>query len=113
MWSNPRAKAAVGCRETGSRGCEGGDPGGKCLWRRARQPRKQDNNAESCTGSGAITIASLPSQASIDSWTIERLAHKMPDALNYRVGPQPGGPLYVSDVPNNREDPRQGCPLSA
>ena len=26
----------------------------------------------------------------------------MPDALNYRVGPQPGGPLYVPDTWNNR-----------
>ena len=93
--SNPRAKAAVDCRD-GSRGCEGGDHGGKCLWRRARQPRKQDNTAESCIGSGAITIASLPSQASIDSWIVERLAHQTPDTLNYRVGPQPGGaPLCV------------------
>ena len=30
----------------------------------------------------------------------------MPDALNYRVGPQPGGPLYVPDVLNNREGPQ-------
>ena len=30
----------------------------------------------------------------------------MPDALNYRVGPQPGGPLFVSDVLNNREGPQ-------
>ena len=27
----------------------------------------------------------------------------MPDALNYRVGAQPEGPLHVPDVPNNRE----------
>ena len=27
----------------------------------------------------------------------------MPDALIYRVGPQPGGPLYVPDTLNNRE----------
>ena len=30
----------------------------------------------------------------------------MPDALNYRVGPQPGGPPYVPDVLNNREGPQ-------
>ena len=30
----------------------------------------------------------------------------MPDALNYRVGAQPVGPLYVADVPNNREGPQ-------
>ena len=36
------------------RGCEGGDYGGKCLWRKARQPWKQGNIAESCVGGGAI-----------------------------------------------------------
>ena len=30
----------------------------------------------------------------------------MPDAPIYRVGPQPGGPLYVPDVLNNREGPQ-------
>ena len=88
-----------------SRGCEGGDSGGKCLWRKARQPRKQGDTAESHIGDGAITIASLSPPASLRGWTIERLAHQMPDALNYR-GPQPGGPLYVPDVPNNREGPQ-------
>ena len=29
------------------KGCEGGDPGGKCLWRKARQPWKQGDSAES------------------------------------------------------------------
>ena len=37
---------------------------------------------------------------------IKRLAHQTPDALNYRVEPQPGEPLYVLDVPNNREGPQ-------
>ena len=27
----------------------------------------------------------------------------MPDMLNYRVGPHPGGPLYVLDLWNNRQ----------
>ena len=30
----------------------------------------------------------------------------MPDVPIYRVGPQPGGLLYVPDVPNNREGPQ-------
>ena len=30
----------------------------------------------------------------------------MPEALNYRVGAHPGGPLYVPDTPNNREGPQ-------
>ena len=38
---------------------EGRDCGGKCLWRKARQPGKQGNSAESRIEGGAITIASL------------------------------------------------------
>ena len=30
----------------------------------------------------------------------------MTDVPNYRVGPQPAGPLYVPDAPNNREGPQ-------
>ena len=30
----------------------------------------------------------------------------MPDALNYRVGPQPGEPLYVPDTLNNIGGPQ-------
>ena len=33
---------------------------------------------------------SLPTHTSISSWTIERLAHHMPDTLNYRAEPQLG-----------------------
>ena len=42
------------------RGCEGGNCGGKCLWKKARQPWKQDDSAELHVVGGAITIASLP-----------------------------------------------------
>ena len=34
----------------------------------------------------------------------------MPDALNYRVGPEPGGPLYVPDSWNIREGPQARVP---
>ena len=74
----------------GSRGCEGGDCGGKFLWWKARQPWKQGYTAESQLGGGAITTASLSPHASIGSWTTERLARQTPDVLNYRVGPHPG-----------------------
>ena len=47
-------------RQIEGRGGEGGDCGGKCLWRKARQPWKQGDTAESCIGGGAITTASLP-----------------------------------------------------
>ena len=93
----------------------------------ARQPWEQGNTAESCIAGGAVTIASLPGHTSIHSWTIERLAHQTPDALNYRVGPQPGRPfkcltrpstdrtparvpLYVPDARNHREGPQTRGP---
>ena len=44
-----------------------GDCGGKCLWRKYRQPWKQGNTTEPHIESGAITIASLAQHASIDS----------------------------------------------
>ena len=64
MGSNPRARAAVDCRET-----DGGDLrekiGGKCLWRKARQPWKQGDTAESRVRGTASTIASLSPHARI------------------------------------------------
>ena len=60
-------RAAVDCREMDPAGCEGGDRGGKCLWRKAGQPWKQGDTAESRVRGGAITKASLPSHASIGS----------------------------------------------
>ena len=78
-------------RRIGSRGCEGGDCGGKCLWRKARQPWKQGDTAESHVGGGVITIlSSLTWHASICSWVTEGLAYQTPDTLNYRAGPTQG-----------------------
>ena len=37
----PQGKGCCWLRRDGLRGCEGGDCGGKCLWRKARQPWKQ------------------------------------------------------------------------
>ena len=82
-------KSCYWLQRDGSRGCEGGDCGAKCQWRKARQPWKQGDTAESHVGCRAITIASLSPYASVSSWTIERLAHQTPDALNYWVGPLP------------------------
>ena len=62
MWSNPRARAAVDCREMDQGDVR--ETGGKCLWRKARQPWVQGNTAESDVGGGGITIASLPPCAS-------------------------------------------------
>ena len=81
---------------------------GKCLWRKARQPWKQGNTAESCIGGEAVTLASLSPHASTGSWTIERLACQTPEALNYRVGPHPEGPFkclmcWTTEGPQARE----------
>jgi len=67
-----------------------------------------------CIGGGAITIVSLSPQARMGSWTIERLAHKMPEALNYRVGPPPRVP-HLSPWPANLQRRPQpgGAPLCA
>ena len=49
---------------------------------------------------------------SIGSWTIERLAHQMPDALNYRAGPHPGCPFKCL-MCRSTDNPSQGPPLCA
>ena len=64
---------------------------GKCLWRKARQPWKQGDTPESHVEDGAITMASLHMPASAAEQ--ERLAHQMPDVLNYRVGLHSGCPF--------------------
>ena len=56
----------------GLRGCEAGDCSGKCLWREAGQPWKQDNTAESHIRGEAITIASLSPHTSAEQ---DSLAH--------------------------------------
>ena len=85
-------RAAVDCRQM-DHGDLGEETGGKCLWRKAGQPWKQGDTAESHIAGGAVTIAPLPQHASTEHCTIERLAHQMPDTLNYRVGPRPGCPF--------------------
>ena len=49
LWSNPRARAAIDCRER-NRGDMREETGGKCLRRKARQPWKQGDTAESRVG---------------------------------------------------------------
>ena len=96
----------------GLRGCEG-DCDRKCLWRKAGQPWKQGDTAESCIGGGSITIASFSPQASISNWTIERLTHKMPDTLNYIVGLHTGCPFKCLMHWSKRRTPIRGASLCA
>ena len=55
----PSATAAVDCRETEREEVREEIMVGNCLWRKARQPWKQGDTAESHVRGGAITIASL------------------------------------------------------
>ena len=110
-------------RRDRSRRWEGGAYSGKCLWRKARQPWKQGDTAESCIRGWAITIASLPTRqyqqlnnretGPSNTWCTElhgrtppRVLLQVTDALIYRVRAQSGGTLYVPDMPNNREGPK-------
>ena len=61
MWRNPRARAAVDCRET-DRGDVREETVVGNVWRKARQSWNQGDAAESQVGGGAITIASLPTR---------------------------------------------------
>ena len=113
------------------RGCEGGDCGGKYLWRKAGKPWKQGNTANSHVGGGAITIASLAPHTSMAAeqqrgWPIKCLMHwtteKDPTqgaplgawctSLQSRtpagVG---GGPSMCLTCQTIEKDPRQGNPL--
>ena len=108
-----------------ARGCEGGDWGEKRMWRKARQPRKQGDTAESRFGGGAITTASLSThRVCFGSWntrhtelqsrTPPRVPFWVPDALIYRVGPQSGKATSICLMGTTTEkDPRQGIPISS
>jgi len=107
-----------------SRGYEGGDCGGKCWWRKARQPWKQGDTVESQVEGGDITIASHPTHqhrqlnnreaGPSNTWHTELQSRAPPRVLlNYRVGPQPGGPSMCLACQTTEKDPRQRSPLSA
>ena len=59
-------RAVVDFRET-DQGDVSEETGGKCLWRKARQPWKQGDTAESHVGGGSITIGSLSPPAMMGS----------------------------------------------
>ena len=80
MWSNPRERAAVDCGKTDQRDVRKEIVVGKHLWRKAGQPWKQGDTAESRIGGGAITTAPLsPQPASAAEqqrgWPVKRLRH--------------------------------------
>jgi len=91
LWSNPRA--AVDYRET-----NGGDVREEIVVGNAGGGKSGSRGSKMIVLShtqrgGAITITSLSTHANMSCWTIESLAHQMPDTLSYRVGPHPGCPF--------------------
>ena len=62
-----QGEVCCGLWRDGLKGCERGDCGGKYLWRKAMQPWKQGDTAESHIAGGAITIASLSPHVNIGS----------------------------------------------
>ena len=95
------------------RGCEGGDCDGKCLWRKAGQPWKQGNAAESHVGGGAITIAFLTPPTSIRGWNSRESDPSHTWGTELQSRPQPGDPSMCLMRQTTEKDPRQGIPLSA
>ena len=94
----------------GRRVREGGNRGGKCQWRKARQPWKQNDTAESHIVGGAITIASLPT---CQDWQLNNREADPSNAwwTELQSRSPAGGHLYVTDTPSNREGPqaREPC----
>ena len=91
LWSDLRARAADDCGETSRGDVREETVVGKCLWRKGRQPWKQDDDAESHEVGGAITMASLPTGQ--HQQLSNREAGPSNCLLHYRVGPQQGAPL--------------------
>ena len=105
-------------RKDGSRGREGGDCGGKCQWRKTRQPcwvmhrgfsHHHSLSLPTCQHQQLNNREAGPSNAwcaELQSRTTPRLLLSVTNPPIYRVGPQPGGAVYVPDAGNNREGPQ-------
>ena len=106
MWSNPWERAAVDCREIDRGGCEGGDSCRKCLWRKARQPWKQGDTAESHVGGGTITIASLSPHPRFRQLNNREAGPSKAWHAELQSRAPARGPLCVPDVLNSREGPQ-------
>ena len=100
MWSDPRASAAVDCREM-DREDEREETGGKWLWRKARQPWKQGDTAESQVGGGTITIASLSPHTSFRQLNNREAGPSKAWHAELQSRAPARGPLCVSDVLGN------------
>ena len=92
---------------TAERGIEGmwGDCGGNCLRRKAGQPWKQGDTAESHIAGRAITIAFLTTHASISSWTRERRPSNTWHADLQSRAPASGAPLCAWRSEQQRKTP--------
>ena len=88
-------RAAVDCGKM-DRGNVREETGGKCLWRKARQPWKQGDTAESRIAGGATTTASLSPYASIKQLNNREdgPSNFLRTELQSRTPPR-GGPLWA------------------
>ena len=96
----------------GPRGHEEGDCGGKCLWRKIRQPWRQADTPEACVGV-APSRKPLSPHACTSSWATERLAHQTPDAQTTEKGPNQGSPFSALRTEHQSRTPVNGAPLCA
>jgi len=62
-WRVSQGRICYRLQGDGLRGCEGEDHCGKCLWKKAGQPWRQGDSAESHAVGGVITVVSLPMPA--------------------------------------------------
>ena len=84
---------------------------GRRLWRKARQPWKQDDTAESHVGGGAITIAPLPTGQQPQ---LNNREAGPPNAwcTELEEDPSQGAPSMCLTRWTTEKNPRQGSPLS-
>ena len=112
LWSSPRARAAVDCRDTD--------------WGDVREEIMVGNASGGTPGSHGSKEILLSHTQVVEPITIATLPHGQHQQLNsreagpsnarcteYRVGPHPGGPSMCLTVQSTEWDPSQGAPLSA
>ena len=107
-------KGSCWLRRDRSGGCEGGDCGGKIPVEESWAAMEEGQCCwVTCKGWRHHHSLSPPTHASIRSWTIERLAHQMPDALNYRLGRHPACSFKWLMCRTRVGSPASGVPLCA
>ena len=96
IWSNPRVMVAVDCGEMDQ-----------------ADVREEIVVGYPCGGKpasyGSKAIVMSHGLGCVITITPLQLAHSAPDAMNYRVGPQPGAPLCASNDEQQTKIPGKGA----